>query len=223
MRRLFLALCLNFSLLMGSVQAAPIDMNAPAAVMDFGTRPGATTHEINIHNAEHTSSEYIIVGLVNKNLFNLKDKDSVFSYIQKNGIRTKGLIDPVSAKQIGDKLGVRYLVYGNIAGVTTSTTGTTVMANVGGGVNVCTVKAHIVARVMDVNTGTILTAVRGEGSSKSSYVSLGAGTSSEKVVVITIGTKKVTQDSVHNAIQKAAMNVASNLYNNIKGVKGVGK
>lgn len=223
MRNLLLALCLNFALLFGTAQAASIDINAPAAVMDFGTRPGATTYEINIQNAQHTSSEYMIVGLLNKKCFNVKDKDGVFNYLEQNGIKTTGLIDPASAKRIGEKLGVRYLVYGNVAGVTTSATGTTVMANVGGGVNVCTVKAHIIARVMDVANGSILAAVRGEGSSKSSYVALGAGTNLGNVVVLTIGTKKVTQDSVHNSIQKAAFNAAENLVNFIKGVKGKGK
>ena len=49
--------------------------DAEVAVMDFGTRPGATTSEINIHNAEYTSSEYVISQLVKRQCFVVKDKD----------------------------------------------------------------------------------------------------------------------------------------------------
>lgn len=223
MRRLIFTLFLYLLMLTTSAAAADIDINGTAAVMDFGTRPGATSHEINIHNAEYTSSEYILNGLLNKNCFDLKDKTMVFDYLKQNGIKTTGLIDPDSAKAIGHKLGVRYLVYGNVAGVTTSSTGTELLAGIGAGVHVCTVKSTIVARVMDVETGTILAVVRGEGSSKSSFTALGARASGAQIVTLVIGNKKVTMDSVHNAIQKAAFNVAENLTNSIKGIKGKGK
>lgn len=195
---------------------AKVDLNARIAVMDFGTRPGASTSEINIQNAEYTSSEYMIKKLIESNCFVVVDKDVAFSKIKERGYKTTGLIDPDTAKGIGTMLNAKYLLYGNIAGVTDSGTGAGAMA-LGNGVsvNVCTIKAHIVARLMDVETGQILMAVRGEGNSKSSYVRARAF----PIIVVNVGTKKVTQDSVHNAIEKAAYNAVDNMIANIKGTK----
>ena len=60
-----------------------------------------------------------------------------------------GLIDPDGAKKIGEVLNVHYLVYGNVTDVSIAVEKALV--------NVTTVKAHIVLRIMDVDTGTDLT------------------------------------------------------------------
>lgn len=194
---------------------AAVDKNARIAVMDFGTRPGASTHEINIQNAEYTSSEYFINKLINSNCFVVVDKDLAFSKIKEHGHKTVGLIDPDTAKCIGKTLDVKYLLYGNIAGVTNSETGAQLMTFQGGAsVNVCTVKAHIVARLMDVETGDILMAFRGEGNSKSTFVK----SRIVPLIIVNVGTQKVTQDSVHNSIKKAAENAIDNMLNSINGV-----
>lgn len=191
--------------------AAAIAKDANVAVMDFGTRPGATTSEISINNAEYTSSEYIINGLVNKHCFNIMDKDMVMHRLQEKQLKTVGLIDPDTAKRIGDLLHTRYIIYGNVTNVSISDTGTQIMTNIGGGVNICTVKAHMIARVMDVETGDILMAVKGDGKSKSSFVKLHAGNGLIGVKVLKIGTVNVTMDSVHNAIAKAAEDIAGKM------------
>lgn len=191
--------------------AVAIAKDANVAVMDFGTRPGATPSEININNAEYASSEYIINGLVNKHCFNIMDKDMVMQQLKAENLTTVGLIDPDTAKRIGDLLHTRYIIYGNVTNVSISDTGTQIMTNIGGGVNVCTVKAHMIARVMDVETGDILMAVKGDGKSKSSFVRLHAGNGLTGVKVLKIGTVTVTMDSVHNAIAKAAEDVATRM------------
>lgn len=190
---------------------AGIAKDATVAVMDFGTRPGATPSEININNAEYTSSEYIINGLVNKHCFNIMDKDMVMQQLRAEHLKTVGLIDPDTAKRIGQLLHTRYLIYGNVTNVSVSDTGTQIMNNIGGGVNVCTVKAHMIARVMDVETGDILMAVKGDGKSKSSYVRLHAGNPLTGVKVLKLGTVTVTMDSVHNAIAKAAEDITAKM------------
>lgn len=203
--------------LMSNQCFAAIDRTARIAVMDFGTRPGATTHEINIQNAEYTSSEYLINKLANSNCFVVVDKDAAFSKIKAHGHKTVGLIDPDTAKCIGETLNVKYLLYGNIAGVTLSNTGTDIVSlGTGVSVNVCTIKAHMVARLMDIATGDILFVIKGDGSSKSSFVKGKA----HRVNIVQVGTKKVTQDSVHNAIMKAAYNVVDKLLLSIEGTKG---
>ncbi|MDO4921338.1 MAG: CsgG/HfaB family protein [Phascolarctobacterium sp.] len=184
--------------------AASVDRNATVAVMDFGTRPGATTAEININNAEHTSCDYIITRLVNRNCFNVMEKEFALNSAKNEGLNIVGLIDPDTAKRIGELLNAKYLIYGNVTNVSVSDTGTSILGHIGGGVNICTVKAHIMARMMDVNTGNIIMIAKGDGKSKSSFVKVVAGSSLMNVNVIKIGTVNVTQDSVHNAIQKAA-------------------
>lgn len=193
--------------------AAAISKNASVAVMDFGTRPGATPAEVNLNNAEYTSSAYIVNGLVNKHCFNVIDKDMVMQQLKAENIKTTGLIDPDSAKRIGQLLHTRYIVYGNVTNVSLSDVSTKVESvfGPGAGVTVCTVKAHIIARVMDVETGDIVMAVKGEGKSKSSYVKAQAGNIFTGVKTLTIGNTNVTMDSVHNAIAKAADDVAGRM------------
>ncbi len=203
--------------------AAMPPKDAAVAVMDFGTRPGATTSEINIHNAEYTSSEYVINRFVNRNCFTVKEKDIVMPSLKEQNLKTTGLIDPDTAKHIGEMLGVRYIIYGNVANVSVSNTGTEILYNIGGGVNVCTVKAHMVGRLMDVQTGDILMAARGDGQSKSSFVKVHAGGNLLNTHVLTIGTVKVTMDSVHNAIQKAAEQMVDNMVSTVTGVSLQGK
>jgi len=219
-----IVLLASLFLLMQSAWATVLPPKDTAvAVMDFGTRPGATTSEINIHNAEYTSSEYVINQLVKRQYFVVKDKDLVMKQLKANNLKTTGLIDPDTAKRIGDMLGVRYIIYGNVVNVSVSDTGTEILTNIGGGVNVCTVKAHMLGRMMDVETGDILMAVRGDGKSKSSFVKLRAGNDLINTHVITIGTKKVTMDSVHNAIQKGAELMVDNMISTLTGAPVSGK
>ena len=206
-RILFLAL---IALSINSVALAGlIEDHAVVAVMDFGTHPGAATCDVALANAEKMSSEYIITKLINDGKMDVMDKDMVKHKLDVAHIKTEGLIDPDSAKVIGETLKCKYLIYGNVNDVTVSNTGVNTIFN---NVDVCTVKSHIIARIMDVSTGTIVMAAKGEGVSKSSLVdinTLNAG--------ITIGAVKVTQESVHNAIQKAAYNAVEILENRLYG------
>lgn len=223
MRKIIGLLLLLMLLTQAAWAAALPPKDTAVAVMDFGTRPGATTSEINIHNAEYTSSEYVINQLVKRQYFVVKDKDLVMKQLKANNLKTTGLIDPDTAKRIGDMLGVRYIIYGNVVNVSVSDTGTEILTNIGGGVNVCTVKAHMLGRMMDVETGDILMAVRGDGKSKSSFVKLRVGNELINAHVITIGTKKVTMDSVHNAIQKGAEQMVDNMISTLTGAPVSGK
>ena len=196
--------------------ASPLNKESAIAIMDFGTRPGATTAEINVQNAEYTSSEYLISRFIEKKYFAVMDKDLVMNKLKAEKLKTVGIIDPDTAKKIGNILGVRYIVYGSVANVSLSDVGTQIL---GSGVTVCTVKARIIARIMDVETGEILMVTRGEGKSKSSYTKVQIGTSMIESPAIVIGTVKVTMDSVHNAIQKAAYDVVDKMCEKVDGKK----
>lgn len=188
--------------------ASPFNKESAIAIMDFGTRPGATTAEINIQNAEYTSSEYLISRFVEKQYFKVMDKDIVMGKLKSENLKTVGIIDPDTARKIGNILGVKYIVYGSVVNVSLSDVGTQILVS---GVTVCTVKARIIARVMDVETGEILMVTRGEGKSKSSFTKIQLGVAPVEVPVIAIGTTKVTMDSVHNAIQKAAFDTVDKM------------
>lgn len=191
-----LLLCSNFN----CVSASILDEMPNVAVMDFGTHMGAATADINLTNAEKISCEYVIDGLITSRKFNVVDKELIEQRINEEQLNIVGLIDPETAKRLGDLLEVKYLIYGNVVDVTSSATGTQVIAPIGGGVDVTTVKSHIIVRMMNVATGDIIMAAKGEGASKSTYVKV----KSQPIGTVKVGTTTVTQDSVHNAIQKAA-------------------
>lgn len=221
MKKIFSLICM-LCLYCFSVHAAPlIGANPTIAVMDFGTHQGAATLDVELANAEGTSAEYILARLVEDGRYDVKDVDFVKQTLHEQGIKTVGIIDPRQAKQIGELLGVRYIVYGNVNDVSASQTGTNAVLpvqQIAGSVTVHTVKAHIIARVMDVNTGFIIAAVKGEGLSRSSYTDISA-----LKAAIKLGTETVTQESVHNAIQKAAFATADILSSKLFGTAIVNK
>ena len=67
---------------------------------------------------------------------------------------------------------------------------------------------------MDIETGDIIMAVKGEGKSKSSYVKAQTRNIFTGVKTLKIGNMTVTMDSVHNAIAKAADDVTGKMVAN---------
>lgn len=201
---------LLFTALLGvCTNAFAIDRNSEIAIMDFGTRPGATEVEISLNNAEYVTSEYIIDRLVDDKCFQVKEKDFVMGQVNDAAISTVGVIDPDMAQKIGKLLNVRYILCGNIANVSLSEAGG---ALGGTGLTKNTVQAHIVGRIMDTQTGNILYMAKGTGKSASTYTKV-------KGVIggtLRFGTIQVTQDSVHNAIQKAAYAMVDELNKKVK-------
>ena len=197
-----------------TADAALIEKNAVVAVMDFGTHAGAASSDVALANAEGTTSEYVIAKLINDGKLVVMDKENVRSQLEANNVKLAGLIDPDSAKVIGSVLHCQYIIYGNVNDVSVSSTGTKMLGPIGGDVNVCTVKSHVIARIMNVADGTIVMAAKGEGVSKSSYTDLHTLKGG-----IQIGTVTVTQESVHNALQKAAFNAVDILTQRLYGQK----
>ena len=187
---------MTFSIVLPS-EAATIEKNANVAVMDFGTHPGAVPIDINVLNVGKAASEYVINYLFESKTLDIMDRFMVEDVIAEEKLNTTGLIDPDTAKRIGELLNAKYIIYGNVNDVTLSDVGTQIGVS---GVTICTVKSHLIVRMMNVETGDIICASKGEGKSKSSYVKIKGG----NIATVTIGKAKVTQDSVHNAIQKAS-------------------
>ena len=197
MKRLSILILMALMLLMNHTSAALIEQNANVAVMDFGTHPGAVPIDINILNAGQAANEYVTFRLIESGKLNVIDRFMVEEKINAEGIKTEGLVDPDSARKIGELLGVKYIIYGNVNDVTLSNVGTSVLST---GVTVCTVQAHLIMRMMNVETGDIVMASKGEGKSKSSFVYAKGG----PILTVEIGKTKVTQDSVRNVIEQSA-------------------
>lgn len=189
---------------------AKIEPNAKVAVMDFGTHPYAVTIDINILNAGKAAHEYILQRLFESQKMDIMDRTMFEAQLAEENLNITGLIYHDTAQKIGKILGVDYIIYGNVNDVTLSEIGTQIGI---GGVNICTVKSHIIARVMNVETGEIISAAKGEGKSKSSFVKVQGG----EVLTVEIGKTKVTQDSVHNAIQQAAFQTVDVLISRLYG------
>lgn len=185
------------------------------AVMDFGRHVGAATDEIVLENTDKASSDYIIEALVESGKYDVVDKELLAEKLASNKLNTTGIIDPDTAKRIGEILGVRYIIYGNVNDVTGSSTGVQIYSS---GADVHTVKAHIIARMMDVTTGDIVMAAKGEGTSKSSSTKVGT----DRLGYITIGTVRISQVSVHNSIKKAAYAMVDKLTERLFGVNSLG-
>lgn len=198
MKKFFLTLLIFLSMCT-PVFAEEIVEDSKIAIMDLGTHEGAVPFEINIFNAGKAASEYLIQRLFQVGKFNVMDRTLVENELNAANLNTTGIIDPDTAKKIGEILGADYIVYGNVNDVTLSETGAST-AGVGLDISTITVKAHLIVRVMDVETGRIISAAKGEGKSKGSFVRVKGG----PVATLEIGRTKVTQDSVHNALQQAA-------------------
>ncbi|MBR1760302.1 MAG: hypothetical protein IJ812_07670 [Schwartzia sp.] len=217
MNKVLGGLLLAWVLLVSRVSAANLEDHPTAAVMDFGIHEGAAASDTNIQGAGKAAAEYVIHRLIHDGHFLIAERDLARKQMDEERLKTVGLIDPDSAKRIGEILKVHYVIYGNVNDVAFSETGAGIDMSIVGGVNIGTVSSHIIARIMDVNTGTILMAAKGEGKSKSSYVFAGT----KHIGVINIGTKIVTQDSVHNAIQKAAFQAVDVLMERLYGKEKV--
>lgn len=206
----FAALC-GLALLFFATPAAAASTNLPkVAVMDLGVYAS----NLDLEGTGRAGGEYVSYYLIRDGRFDVAERDLVQEKIKAEGLNAEGLIDPETAQRVAGLLGASYLVYGNITDVSVSDTGTSVQGV--GGVTIGTTKAHIVLRMMDVATGDIIMAAKGEGKSKTSYVAV----SSKHAGVITIGSYTVTYDSVHNAIQKAAADAVNTLAVRLYGATG---
>ena len=183
MLKVFLAATFFFLMTFNSATAKFQEMPT-VAVMDFGKLSDAADG-IRTDNVGLTVSEYIIEALIESGKFEVASREQIKEILAENDLEIAGIIPPSKARQIGKILGVRYIIYGNVNDVNSDTFTLEIISN---GADVHTVKALIIARMMDVETGDIVTAARGEGKSKSSRVKVSA----MNVGYISIGSAKVS-------------------------------
>ena len=205
MKKIFYALIIFFCL-SANCEGAILEKGETVAVMDFGLLKKEMEENLSLNNAGFLVSDYIIERLAEIKYLNVSDKGLFEEKFQEKNLKTVGLIDADNAKKIGEILGVRYLIYGNVTDVSLDEDQEVV-------VKVHTVRARVTARIMDVETGKILMAAKGEGKSESALVAF------DDKFAITLGTKKVSQVSVHNALKKAAFQSVEILIERLSGRK----
>ena len=200
----FLATILLIISVFTPCSAAKIAPGASVAVMDFGTHPGAVPIDINIFNAGQAVCEYLINFLLTSGKLAIIDRSMVEDKIKSEKLNVTGIIDPETAQKLGKILGVKYIIYGNVNDVTISEISGSIA---GTNLSICTVASNLIVRLMEVETGDIIAVAKGGGQSKS-----GKGT-----LVLQFGNVRISQDSVHNALKKAASVTAENLLTKLYG------
>ena len=174
------------------------------AVIDFGQLSGAMSGKLNTDNVGTMCLDYIIEALIDSGKFFLVDRNFVLEKLSAEKFDGTGIISPNTIRRLGEILEVDFLIIGNVFGVGNDQSVVEVVSN---GAKINSVKACILARMVDVRTGEIVATAEGRGDSKSSLVKLGK----DNLGFITVGTKKIPQVSVHNSVQKAAFALVEDL------------
>lgn len=200
MKKIFLIFFLFVVTLTNFVEASE---KPKVAVMDLGEFKGAFISELNTDNVGAMASDYIIKKLTGDKRFTVISRELFKDQLDKKNLQISGLITPNKAREIVKILNIDYLIYGNVDNVDGIEKVFDVKLNGG---KFHELKTCLIVRMMDVKTGQIIAAVKGEGISKSTEIKGGKGS-----LTIKIGTTEIPQVCVHNAMQKAAEDVAYKL------------
>ncbi len=192
MLRLFfgitMALLFTFS---GVVSAAPSAMPT-VAVIPFGLK-AAVSRDITLEDATIVS-DYVYDALVNSGAFDVVERERLKEIMTEQVLGHSGPVDERTAAEFGRLLGAKYIICGSITGLSTrKTTGEVV----GLGVSKSKVFAHVAARCIEVETGRVWLAGRGDGRATNTQLNA-------PLRIIRIGTDKVDFEQVHKALEDAA-------------------
>lgn len=140
------------------------------AVLPYANK-AAVSRELTMGDASLVS-EFVIEQLLDSERFNVIEREMMETIMKEHSFNMSGMVDPMTAVQIGKLAGVRYLVAGSITGLSTKKSGASYSDSVwgGGGFNKNTVIANITARFIDVETGRIVLAASGTGESASTNI-----------------------------------------------------
>ena len=197
MLRLFfgmtMALLFTFS---GVVSAAPSAMPT-VAVIPFGLK-AAVSRDITLEDATIVS-DYVYDALVNSGAFDVVERERLKEIMTEQVLGHSGPVDERTAAEFGRLLGAKYIICGSITGLSTrKTTGEVV----GLGVSKSKVFAHVAARCIEVETGRVWLAGRGDGRATNTQLNA-------PLRIIRIGTDKVDFEQVHKALEDAADNLVN--------------
>lgn len=155
-----------------SLEAANIKDFPTVAVMDFGNK-AITSRGLRGHDMT-MATEYAIYQLSNSGWFDLIDYEQLSTLAKMQNINNSGFIDPSTAVPLGRIAGAKFIVVGYVTGLTTKENLVGVNAyNVRAGNAAHVVNANVSVRIVDVETGRIVAAGIGKGSSTSTITEVG--------------------------------------------------
>jgi len=161
-----LCLATNFA------NAANIKDYPTVAVMEFGNK-AITSRGLRGHDMA-MATEYAIYQLSACGWFDLVDYEQLSTIAKMHAINMSGLVDQGTAVQMGKFAGAQFMVIGNVTGLTAKENVAGVRAHnakVGNAQHV--VNANVAVRIVDIETGRIVAAGIGKGSSTSTMTEIG--------------------------------------------------
>lgn len=152
--------------------AANIKDYPTVAVMDFGNK-AITSRGLRGHDMT-MATEYAIYQLSACGWFDLIDYEQLSTIAKMHSINMSGMVDSSSAVQMGKISGAQFMVIGNVTGLTTKENVAGLRAHNAKLNNAQhVVNANVTVRIVDVETGRIVAAGIGKGSSTSTMTEVG--------------------------------------------------
>lgn len=166
-KRIFLGTLLLSGVLGGFTSGATGIKDFPrVAVMNFGNK--AITSEGLRDTDMSSATEYAIYQLSASGWFDLIDYEQLSTVAKMHKINMTGLVDPSTTVAMGKFLGAEYMVIGYVTGLTVKESEASVQwdrAKAGNAKH--NVTANVMVRIVDIETGRIVAAGIGKGSSAS--------------------------------------------------------
>ena len=162
------ALCLGTQV----ADAANIKDFPRVAVMNFGNK-AITSRGLREHDFS-SASEYAIYQLSASGWFDLVDYEQLSTIAKMHNVNMSGLVDPATVVAMGKFAGAEFMVIGNLTGLTTKENVLAYQHGGRGGIENAqhVVTANVTVRIVDIETGRIVVAGLGKGSSTSTHTEL---------------------------------------------------
>ena len=140
--------------------------------MNFGNK-AITSSGFREHDFS-SATEYAIYQLSACGWFDLVDYEQLSTMAKIHSVNMSGLVDPSSAVPMGKFLGAQFIVIGNITGLTLKENEFGYQHGNKGGLNNAqhVVTANVAMRIVDIETGRIVVAGLGKGSSTSTHTEI---------------------------------------------------
>lgn len=201
--KIFLA-ALLIALFASDVASAALDYDSRVAVIPFRVR--ASVDADLMQEDKESATEYVTIEITNSGRFIIDERERLSDLIDEQiAVGQSGLIDPATAARIGALEGAQYLLLGSITDVSVIKKVGSV-AGVGG--KSFKVSVDLTARIVDVETGRVVLAGSGSGTSTSRVVTA-------PLRLIRIGRDEVNSADVKTAMKKAAAALVEDMLNTL--------
>ena len=142
------------------------------AIMNFGNK-AITSSGLRDHDFS-SATEYAIYQLSACGWFDLVDYEQLSTMAKIHSVNMSGLVDPTTAVSMGKFLGAQFMVVGNVTGLTAKENVVGYQHGAAGSIGNAqhVVTANVAMRIVDIETGRIIVAGLGKGSSTSTHTEI---------------------------------------------------